>query len=445
MKKDFKCINNFKRQTAFTLAEVLITLGIIGVVAAMTMPMLIAKYQKYVLANKFKQSLAILTQGFQKMMVDEGVTNIDDATIIASRCICYPNSTPCLNIMKNIFQIIEEGPLYGKSAGCSGDEYYARNVGLAHLNFKRGCAYKLKEAGSMEFYSTYYSDSNSWRTNEKGMLTTFNSGSSGNVKRFILRNGMNIYFPNTYFSVMKYFLIDTNGYKKGPNTLGRDIFFVEFLSNGQIVPRGGMTESTLEYYKSQETSTLEKSINNREKNYNYYKSRYDDAVANFNNNIENNINNSYPDWDYFVKNGYKEPNCYDDEWEPSNDCAREWNNYDWNGPEPTCEDDIWTPLNDCAREWDNLDTLYDKIIAKYREEERQQIYEKAKKYYEDDIAKKKKDMDNVKAGLDAEKNKLENIDEYVYSKYGYGACKNGTNMSRCGAYMYYESNFKMDY
>lgn len=30
----------------FTLAEVLITLGIIGVVAAMTMPSLITKYQK---------------------------------------------------------------------------------------------------------------------------------------------------------------------------------------------------------------------------------------------------------------------------------------------------------------------------------------------------------------------------------------------------------------
>lgn len=30
----------------FTLAEVLVTLGIIGIVAAMTIPMLISKYQK---------------------------------------------------------------------------------------------------------------------------------------------------------------------------------------------------------------------------------------------------------------------------------------------------------------------------------------------------------------------------------------------------------------
>ncbi len=35
-----------KKNLGFTLAEVLLTLGIIGVVAAMTIPMLITNYQK---------------------------------------------------------------------------------------------------------------------------------------------------------------------------------------------------------------------------------------------------------------------------------------------------------------------------------------------------------------------------------------------------------------
>ena len=39
-------LNDFKKKIAFTLAEVLITLAIIGVVAAMTIPTLIADYQK---------------------------------------------------------------------------------------------------------------------------------------------------------------------------------------------------------------------------------------------------------------------------------------------------------------------------------------------------------------------------------------------------------------
>ena len=37
---------------AFTLAEILITLGIIGVVAALTIPALIVKHQKKVFATK---------------------------------------------------------------------------------------------------------------------------------------------------------------------------------------------------------------------------------------------------------------------------------------------------------------------------------------------------------------------------------------------------------
>ena len=40
-----------RKRFAFTLAEVLITLAIIGVVAAMTMPVLIGKYQEHVTVN----------------------------------------------------------------------------------------------------------------------------------------------------------------------------------------------------------------------------------------------------------------------------------------------------------------------------------------------------------------------------------------------------------
>ncbi len=41
----------------FTLAEVLITLGIIGVVAAMTLPLLIVNYQKKTNSYPVKESL----------------------------------------------------------------------------------------------------------------------------------------------------------------------------------------------------------------------------------------------------------------------------------------------------------------------------------------------------------------------------------------------------
>ncbi len=64
--------SHFSRKSAFTLAEVLITLGIIGVVAAMTMPTLIAKYQKKVFATKVKQTYAILSNALTSSIAANG-------------------------------------------------------------------------------------------------------------------------------------------------------------------------------------------------------------------------------------------------------------------------------------------------------------------------------------------------------------------------------------
>ncbi len=46
---------SLKKKTAFTLAEVLITLGIIGVVAAMTIPTIIGNYKKQEITSKLKK------------------------------------------------------------------------------------------------------------------------------------------------------------------------------------------------------------------------------------------------------------------------------------------------------------------------------------------------------------------------------------------------------
>lgn len=46
-----------KITNGFTLAEILITLGIIGVVAAITLPSIISNYKKQVIKTGFKKSL----------------------------------------------------------------------------------------------------------------------------------------------------------------------------------------------------------------------------------------------------------------------------------------------------------------------------------------------------------------------------------------------------
>lgn len=45
---------------AFTLAEVLITIGVIGVVAAITIPSLVTSYQKRMTVNRLKGSYSKL-------------------------------------------------------------------------------------------------------------------------------------------------------------------------------------------------------------------------------------------------------------------------------------------------------------------------------------------------------------------------------------------------
>ena len=53
-----------KQKVAFTLAEVLITLGIIGVVAALTLPSLIQKQHEKETVAKVKKAYSILSQAY---------------------------------------------------------------------------------------------------------------------------------------------------------------------------------------------------------------------------------------------------------------------------------------------------------------------------------------------------------------------------------------------
>ena len=63
-----------KKKHAFTLAEVLITLGIIGVVAAMTLPVLTAKYRISVVETYLKRFYTNMNQAVKLSVLDNGDT-----------------------------------------------------------------------------------------------------------------------------------------------------------------------------------------------------------------------------------------------------------------------------------------------------------------------------------------------------------------------------------
>ena len=61
-----------ERRLGFTLAEVLVTLGIIGVIAAMTLPTLIKDYQKSVIEARLKWFYSAINQAVRMSVVDNG-------------------------------------------------------------------------------------------------------------------------------------------------------------------------------------------------------------------------------------------------------------------------------------------------------------------------------------------------------------------------------------
>jgi len=60
------------KKKGFTLAEVLITLGIIGVVAAMTLPTIVANYQKQATVGKIKKFYTNMNQVYLRAQADNG-------------------------------------------------------------------------------------------------------------------------------------------------------------------------------------------------------------------------------------------------------------------------------------------------------------------------------------------------------------------------------------
>ena len=211
------CVSTVKslftsKKAAFTLAEVLITLGIIGVVAAMTLPSLIGNYTKQVYVNQLKKSYSVMSQGFNKMMADDGVTRIEDTEFFNSAMI-----NPDLN-----------------------------SYGSTTFDFS-----KLDEIMKKYFYVVKICDNTEWLADggytmkEQNMYFPFGNGDN-KVRYYFLKDGSIFQLsPGSnhssydddgpggaaYFDIN----VDINGLKK-PNEPGRDIFKFVMTGKSKILP-----------------------------------------------------------------------------------------------------------------------------------------------------------------------------------------------------------------
>ena len=192
------------KSAAFTLAEVLITLGIIGVVAAMTMPSLVQNYQKKALETGLKKSYSVLSQAVQRMIEEDGE--------IPSRASVASTRANWIAFEKSLSQnlkIVKNCSVYGYSNKCiSGDSF------------------------TSWFNSTYKS------YNKKTLGTAgwwFDDG------MYVLADG-SFLFLDASVSNDVLLNIDING-SKAPNALGHDVFlFAIDHETGKLRPYGGETK-----------------------------------------------------------------------------------------------------------------------------------------------------------------------------------------------------------
>ena len=182
---------------AFTLAEVLITLGIIGVVAATTMPSLITAKQEKATISTIKKNYSIFANALLMAQNDNGelytwgiTKDADGLNLVSSN-------------LKPYLKIIEDCGVGEKSDCAPGD----------NGKFKDLAGNKRNESFSSDDYYTF-------RLND------------GTAVALIIGNACNNLDTNCVE-----FYIDTNG-KKYPNTLGKDIFYFAGYGNGKLRAAG---------------------------------------------------------------------------------------------------------------------------------------------------------------------------------------------------------------
>ncbi len=187
-----------KRKFGFTLAEVLITLGIIGVVAVLTVPNIVSNYQKKVYVAQLQKVYNQISNAVSLLMVDEEVDNLNDTYL---SCISgeEENAGFCnergVEFLKKYFKVSKD--CTNPSSECLLPAY--KNIdGTDGYMLDR-----LSETGSCVITSSNYIICVSYFSN------------NSNPQR-----------PMTVF-------VDVNGLKK-PNVLGRDAFNFDVNYQGEI-------------------------------------------------------------------------------------------------------------------------------------------------------------------------------------------------------------------
>ena len=197
----------FQKLAAFTLAEVLITLGIIGVVAALTIPNLIAKAREKATVVQVKETYSILSQGFRRA--------IDEFGEVSSWCTRVSNSDEeqCeINMANRLSHFMTLSPCNPYNTKCLPDFYKTRFKGDSRkISYPKRSIYVLNN----------------------GAVLSFEAGTGDNYINHWCTRELN---SHVYIGYCGRIHLDING-ASGQNVDGKDLFMFKIYQDG-IAPLG---------------------------------------------------------------------------------------------------------------------------------------------------------------------------------------------------------------
>ena len=208
-------LNDFRKKAAFTLAEVLITLGIIGVVAAMTIPTLIANYQEKATVSKAKQAYSLVAQAYQLAKVENGELSqwgfAGDSSYSQDENGNNVISDESAESMKIFWQKM------GKHLKVASTCYYDDNACQVNLENMKTLDGRDRNIDSAKYSSVTLSNG---MTLFGGWINNVTCSSNSNESLYCLDFG-----------------VDINGLAQAPNTVGKDIYYF-LVFRDKIVPYG---------------------------------------------------------------------------------------------------------------------------------------------------------------------------------------------------------------
>ncbi len=196
------------RSKAFTLAEVLITLGVIGIVAALTLPSLIAKQHERSYITALKKAYSTLSQAYQFVVTEYG--NPEEWSIESFTS--------------------QDGEYSGGSADL------VMNNFAKYMKYTKLCTASDKNCLKLppQRYLNNKADAYNFRN---GMFSSIVLSDGAIIHFYASNNNCNtILNANENLKLCGNFYVDVNGFRK-PNKRGVD-FFELLLTNKGIIPNG---------------------------------------------------------------------------------------------------------------------------------------------------------------------------------------------------------------